>query len=148
MKKWDDRQKESFKAMLWKNKELRFSYCGNTYNVVIDNVTVYMQGFAALPVLECIPCKSEHVVLVDIGGETVDVIVCEGFHPLLDKCRIDTRASIALLKDIDSELQSELGETIPEQDIIKYISKGTKELAPKNTIRRFLLKYAANSSDG
>ena len=52
--KWYDRQKESFKAMLWKSKELRFSYCGNTYNVVIDNVTVYMQGFAALPVLECI----------------------------------------------------------------------------------------------
>ena len=40
--KWYDRQKESFKAMLWENKELRFSYCGNTYNVVIDNVTVYM----------------------------------------------------------------------------------------------------------
>ena len=114
--KWYDRQKESFKAMLWKNKEIRFSYGGNTYNVVIDNVTVYMQGFAALPVLECITQKSEYVVLVDIGGETVDVIVCEGFHPLLDKCRIDTRATIALLKDIDSELQSELGETIPEQD--------------------------------
>ncbi len=56
------------------------------------------------------------MALVDIGGETVDVIVCEGFHPLLDKCRIDTRATIALLKDVDSELQSELGETIPEQD--------------------------------
>ena len=34
--KWYDRQKESFKAMLWKNRELRFAYCGNTYNVVIE----------------------------------------------------------------------------------------------------------------
>jgi len=144
--KWYDRQRESFKAMLWKNKELRFSYCGNTYNVVIDNVTVYMQGFAALPVLECITQKSEYVVLVDIGGETVDVIVCEGFHPLLDKCRIDTRATIALLKDIDSELQSELGETIPEQDIIKYICRGSKDVAPNNPyeaiMQRCLCKYA------
>lgn len=105
-----------------------------------------MQGFAALPVLECIPCKSEHVVLVDIGGETVDVIVCEGFHPLLDKCRIDTRATIALLKDIDSELQSELGETIPEQDIIKYICRGSKDKVPNNPyeeiMQRCLCKYA------
>lgn len=83
--KWYDRQKDSFKTMLWKNKELKFSYCGNTYNVVIDNVTIYMQGFAALPVLECITQKSEHVVLVDIGGETVDVIVCEGFHGICGK---------------------------------------------------------------
>ena len=143
--KWYDRQKESFRAMLWKNRELRFAYCGNIYNVVIENVTVYMQGFAALPVLECITQKSEHVVLVDIGGETVDVIVCEGFHPLLDQCRIDTRATIALLKDIDSELQSELGETIPEQDIIKYICKGNKDMAPCNPyeeiMQRCLCKY-------
>ena len=132
--------------MLWKNKEVRFSYCDRTYNVVIDNVTVYMQGFATLPVLDCITCKSEYVVLVDIGGETVDVIVCEDFHPLLDKCRIDTRATIALLKDIDSELQSELGETIPEQDIIKYIAKGNKNVPPKNLyeeiIQRCLCRYS------
>ncbi len=144
--KWYDRQKESFKEMLWKNKEVRFSYCDRTYNVVIDNVTVYMQGFATLPVLDCITCKSEYVVLVDIGGETVDVIVCEDFHPLLDKCRIDTRATIALLKDIDSELQSELGETIPEQDIIKYIAKGNKNVPPKNPyeeiIQRCLCRYS------
>jgi len=144
--KWYDRQKESFKEMLWKNKEVRFSYCDRTYNVVIDNVTVYMQGFATLPVLDCITCKSEYVVLVDIGGETVDVIVCEDFHPLLDKCRIDTRATIALLKDIDSELQSELGETIPEQDIIKYIAKGNKNVPPKNLyeeiIQRCLCRYS------
>lgn len=144
--KWYDKQKDSFKKMLWKNQEIRFSYSGNTYNVVIDNVTVYMQGFAALPVLECIPNKAEYAVLVDIGGETVDVIVCEGFHPLIDKCRIDTKATIALLKDIDSELQSELGETIPEQDIIKYICTGNRDAAPNNVyeeiIQKCLCRYA------
>ena len=130
--KWYEKQKNSFKEMLWKNKELKFSYCGKNYNVVIDNITVFMQGFAALPVLECVSCKSDHVVLVDIGGETVDVIVCEDFHPLLEQCRIDTRATIALLKEIDSELQSELGATIPEQDMIKYICTGSKRKKPAN----------------
>ena len=65
---------------------------------------------------------------------------------LRKKCKVILTISIALLKDIDSELQSELGETIPEQDIIKYISKGTKELAPKNPyeeiMQRCLCKYA------
>jgi plasmid segregation protein ParM len=144
--KWYEKQKDSFKGMLWKNNELQFSYSGNTYNVCLENVTVYMQGFAALPVLECIIDKAGHVVLVDIGGETVDVIVCEKFHPMFDKCRIDTRATIALLKDIVSELQSELGETIPQQDIIKYIGTGGKDKAPANDyesiIQRCLCKYA------
>ena len=145
--KWYARQKDSFKEMLWRNKEIRFGYGGNTYNVVIDNVTVYMQGFAALPVLECVMCKSEHVVLVDIGGETVDVIVCEDFHPLLDQCRIDTRASIALLKDIDSELQSELGESIPEQAIIKYICNGSREIPPKNPYEEIMQKCLCRYSE-
>lgn len=143
---WYDQQKEAFKAMLVQNRELHFSYSGKPYNVVIDNVTVYMQGFVALSVLDCVADKSGHVVLVDIGGETMDVIVCEKFHPMPDQCRIDTRATIALLKDIDSAIQSKLGAPIPEQDVIRMIVNGSKDNKPANAYESVvydcLQKYA------
>lgn len=134
-----DKQKTEFRDFLWKDKEICFSYSGKKYNVIIDNITIFMQGFAALPMLTCVENKASHVVLVDIGGGTVDVIVCEKFHPMLEKCRIDSHATIALLKDIDSELQSELG-SIPESDIIDYIVSGSKDVAPSDAYEEVMQK--------
>ena len=78
--KWYDRQKDSFKQMLLKNRELSFGFNGKSYNIAIDNVSVFMQGFAALPVLNLAIDKKGYVVLVDIGGETVDLMISENYR--------------------------------------------------------------------
>ena len=86
--KWYDRQKDSFKQMLLKNRELSFGFNGKSYNIAIDNVSVFMQGFAALPVLNLAIDKKGYVVLVDIGGETVDLMISENYKLMYEECKL------------------------------------------------------------
>jgi len=144
--RWFDAQKEAFSEMLGRNTEVRFSYNGKVYNIVIDRVNVFMQGFAALPVITEIKDKMDRVVLVDIGGETVDMIVTENYHLLINECRIALEATITLLKNINSELEGTLGVGIPESDIIKYLSRKDKYSEPANEyeeiMQKCLIEYA------
>lgn len=144
--RWFDAQKESFSKMLKKNSEVKFSYNGRPYNIVIDRVDVFMQGFAALPVITEIKDKTDRVILVDIGGETVDMIVAENYHLLINECKIALEATITLLKNINSELEGTLGVGIPESDIIKYLSTKDKNSEPVNEyeaiMKKCLIEYA------
>lgn len=72
--RWYLAQKESFAAMLAKEKHLEFEFEGNPYVVDIENVRVYIQGYAAAISLIMKKYQSELVVVVDIGGETMDII--------------------------------------------------------------------------
>lgn len=82
-------------------------------------------------------------MLAEYFEVSVDQLI--GIVPLSEET-YSARATIALLKDIDSELQSEFGETIPEQDIIKYICRGSRDTAPNNPyeeiMQRCLCRYA------
>ena len=144
--KWYDRQKDSFKQMRLKNRELSFGFNGKSYNIAIDNVSVFMQGFAALPVLNLAIDKKGYVVLVDIGGETVDLMISENYKLMYEECKLDRHATISLLKEINSELESELGESIPESSIISYLASKTKADTPKNKyeeiMQKCLIRYA------
>lgn len=44
---WTSGQKAEFKAYLSKNSELEFVYKKTTYNIYIDDVRIYPQGYAA-----------------------------------------------------------------------------------------------------
>lgn len=63
-----------------------------------------------------------------------------------EECKLDRHATISLLKEINSELESELGESIPESSIISYPASKTKADTPKNKyeeiMQKCLIRYA------
>ena len=142
--KWYDRQKESFKKMLLKNKELRFSFEGKKYFITIDRVRILMQGVSAIG-SEIQKYLDSYCVVVDIGGETIDVIPLENGKPRVDECKIDTEASIFCINDITEKIESECYKKVREHEIISAIINGRKVSGDSitNIIQEELEKYAA-----
>lgn len=130
--KWYDAQKEDFRKMLMQNKNLHFSFEGRIYDVALSDVRVYKQGVAACLFLGKDDIQ-DNPVLVDIGGETVDII------PLIDgviaqkDSKISTDATIWLIKNIQEHIESVFYERIDEKEIIKAMIEG-----PTDTKDEFL----------
>ena len=101
--KWYFSQREAFVNMLQKEKELQFRFEGD-----------------------------EMVVIVDIGGETLDIIPVDSIRIQRDECRIETKAGIWLTRTIAERINAELYEDIPEAKILQYLLKGSRENQPAN----------------
>lgn len=91
--KWYLSQKQAFKKYLSRESIVKFEYEGNKYKVEITNVNIFAQGYAAvLPKLTSY--KGKYFVIVDIGGETVDIIPVREGRPIETECKIDLHGCI------------------------------------------------------
>ena len=130
--KWYFSQREAFVNMLQKEKELQFRFEGVLYTVDIEKIRVYIQGYAAAVPLLTEKYNNEMVVIVDIGGETLDIIPVNSIRIQRDECRIETKAGIWLTRTIAERINAELYEDIPEAKILQYLLKGSRENQPAN----------------
>ena len=140
--KWYFSQKESFAEMLAKEKHLKFWFEGNLYMVDVAKIRVYIQGYAAAIPLLTQKYSKEMTVVVDIGGETLDIIPVDSVRILREDCRIETRAGIWLTRTIAERINSELYEDIPEAKILQYLLQGSREKQPANPYERIMQETA------
>lgn len=138
--KWYLAQKESFAEMIGKEKHIEFLFEGDSYAVDIENVRVYIQGYAAAISLIMKKYQSEMVVIVDIGGETMDIIPVHGTKILREDCRIATNATIYLMRDIAERINAELYEDIPEAKVLEYLVYGSKDKECRNLYEEIMKK--------
>ncbi len=136
--KWYFSQREAFVNMLEKEKELQFRFEGTLYIVDIEKIRVYIQGYAAAISLLTEKYSNEMVVIVDIGGETFDIIPVDSIRILRDECRIETKAGIWLTRSIAERINSELYEDIPEAKILQYLLQGNREKKPVSDYERIM----------
>ncbi|MCD7825119.1 MAG: ParM/StbA family protein [Clostridiaceae bacterium] len=131
--KWFDQQKDSFKNMLLQRKDLHFHFEGHSYSVTFANVNVYIQGIAAAMDKIGQPRYRDNLCLiVDIGGETVDVIPIVNGKVKQDACRIDTHATNWLFQDIAEHIEAKFFEPIPEEVILKVIKEYDRKNMSQN----------------
>ena len=74
-------------------------------------------------------------------------MISENYKLMYEECKLDRHATISLLKEINSELESELGESIPESSIISYLASKTKADTPKNKYEEIMQKCLIRYSD-
>lgn len=148
--RWYERQKGDFQKYLFKNKEIHFKYEGRTYHVYIDNVNVFTQGYAAFMTSpKIMDYLSKEVCIVDIGGGTVDIIRVSNGSIMsgTEGSKIDTRATLWLINQIQEIVETELCATIPESVIIDYMQTGDKNMAPANEYERIMQREFINYSN-
>lgn len=119
--KWFDSQQEAFRAMLMQNKQLHFAFEGSVYDVTLIDTKLFKQGTAAYIFA---PGNNSDCIIIDIGGETVDVIPVVNRTVMKSECRISTNATIWLMKMIQEEVETRMYERIEEREIIKAITDG------------------------
>lgn len=147
--RWYDKQKPSFEKYLSKYRDIKYKYEGKTYNVRIDKVSVYSQGYAAFMSLpNAFAYFDKEICIVDIGGGTINIIRCDKGNVVagMEGSKIETRATNWLMKQIQEVVESELCNNIPDSAIITYMQEGSKDQQPKNKyekiMQRELTKYA------
>lgn len=140
--KWYYSQAQSFQNFLSKRKKLFFNFEGENYNFEIQNVSVYMQGHAAaLKYIIEMKKSGEDLILVDIGGETIDIVYYVKGKMIVEKCYISTKGMIWLYKMLSERVRSELYEDVPDVFIEKYINTGHRTKVPQNRYHKILQKY-------
>jgi plasmid segregation protein ParM len=148
--RWYEKQKNDFQKYLSRQKEILFKYEGKTYHVCIKNVNVYTQGYAAFMTSpKIMDYIAKEVCIVDIGGGTMDIIrVNEGsIMSGAEGSKIDTRASIWLINQIQEQVETDLCTTIPESTIISYMQCGSREQEPQNKYEEIMQREFKNYSD-
>lgn len=146
--KWYLKQKASFRDFLMREQRLSYRFEGVKYSVILDAVTVYSQGFPAMFAHQDLLAKYQqgYVVLVDIGGETLDIIPLRDGQIYQDECKIDTHATNWLASEIQECCESELTSGIDESYILGVIKNGNKNMTG-NAYERLICRKLQEYSD-
>ena len=103
------REKKAFRAyLLRESKPVSFSYEGILYEISVQDVKLFPQGYAAI--LQHSDLLNEpSVILADIGGWTVDIMRLDKRIPNAASCRSLELGMIRCLDEIGEQIRRTLG---------------------------------------
>ena len=103
------REKKAFRAyLLREGKPVSFSYEGISYEISVQDVKLFPQGYAAI--LQHSDLLNEpSVILADIGGWTVDIMRLDNRIPNAATCRSLELGMIRCLDEISEQIRRSLG---------------------------------------
>lgn len=122
--RWYESQMRAFRKYLGREKEIRFRYQGENFNVHLEGISVYMQGFAAIADILA-QTEGKSCLLVDIGGGTVDGVPIENMRPSGATPIIDNYGTIKCITRVNEVLMAELGDKAKPYIIEQVMRTGT-----------------------
>ncbi len=138
--------KDKFRDYFKRNQSVQFIYNDKPVTVMIRDVFVYPQAFAAIA-----PQKSQlkhhlRLFLVDIGGYTTDVLLLRNGKPDMQFCRSLETGVITMNNDIIRRVGA-LHDMQIEDEHISAVLAGKETILPeevKDTIRKSAEQHAKN----
>lgn len=123
-------------------KDISFQYGGKNFNIHLNSVHVFPQGYAALVTKPDMLKKYKRLFVVDIGGYTVDVFLIKNGQPDLSYCKSYELGTIKLFNTISETINSEYDIILKDYDIQDILqNKNEVPLPPSITD---YIKKAAN----
>ena len=138
--------KDKFRGYFKRNQSVQFIYNDKPITIMIRDVFVYPQAFAAIA-----PQKSQlkhhlRLFLVDIGGYTTDVLLLRQGKPDMQFCRSLETGVITMNNDIIRRVGA-LHDMQIEDEHISAVLAGKETILPeevKDTIRKSAEQHAIN----
>lgn len=126
-------------------KEVDFTHNGKEYHIKITKALVFPQAYGAI--VNCFEevMKMPLVLVVDIGGYTVDTLVLKNGTLDMSYCKSYSEGIIKMYGDINDVLNSEFGSTLDEGSIDKALD-GSFDSLPQTVIDT-IKQCAENRSD-
>ena len=116
------REKQKFKEYLFQKQPIRFFYEGERYEIQIEDVKLFPQGYSALALYPEYLKDEPSVLLVDIGGWTVDLMRLDNAVPNAATCRSLELGVIRCMDGKPSSMPAEVVSLIERQGRL-YIEK-------------------------
>ena len=102
------REKQKFKEYLFQKQLIRFLYEGERYEIQIEDVKLFPQGYAAV-LTQTELLDEPSVIVADIGGWTVDLMRLDNRLPNAATCRSLEWGMIRCIDEISEQVRRVLG---------------------------------------
>lgn len=138
--------KERFAQYFRKYGTVNFVYNEKPMSIVIRNVFVYPQAYAAVIPQSGQLLKTLRVFIVDIGGFTTDVLLLRNGRPDLQFCRSLESGVITMNNDIIGKISAQHDMKI-EDEHISAVLMGKETILPENVKRTIRASAQAHAKD-
>ena len=138
--------KDKFRDYFKRNQSVQFIYNDKPITIMIRDVFVYPQAFAAIAPQKCQLKHHLRLFLVDIGGYTTDVLLLRQGKPDMQFCRSLETGVITMNNDIIRRVGA-LHDMQIEDEHISAVLAGKETILPeevKDTIRKSAEQHAIN----
>ena len=126
---WVRVQRDSFRAYLMKNKEVRFQFNDKEFHIEFTGCSVYPQGYPA--VVERIGEFKGTNLLADIGNGTLNVLYIQNKKPVESKSWTEKVGVNQLIIKARNAVMDNFGVRIDEGIIEQYIRFGKADISAK-----------------
>ena len=117
------RDKKAFREYLFRSGQaVRFRYEGTFYRITIENVKLFPQGYSALAVHPELLRDEPSVLLMDIGGWTVDLMRLDNGVPNAATCRSLEMGMIRCMEEAREQVLREKGVSVTDAQIERVLS--------------------------
>lgn len=125
------REKQPFREYLFrKDQPLRFRYEKESYEIRIEDVKLFPQGYSALALHPEFITGEPSVLLIDIGGWTVDLMRLDNGVPNAATCRSLELGGIRCIDEIMEQVRRSTGLSVTGVQIERVLGGNTCTLAP------------------
>ena len=138
---WTSGQKKDFAAYLAKNKEVAFTYQKVDYNITVEDVRIYPQGYAGIA--NFASTMNGVNLVADIGNGTMNVLYMINGRPQAGKMYTEKfgtyQCTLAVREMFMQKTQREINDAIIEQVLIT----GSANITPadQKIIRSIAMEY-------
>lgn len=119
-------EKKSFIKYLMEEKDVTFTFEQVRYHIVIDNVVVFPQCYAA--VADRLPSFAKKTLVVDIGSWTIDIMPVIDRAPDESHCATFPRGLITCIRSINEQCVRQLNGEVDEAEIQQFMRYGTIDI--------------------
>lgn len=125
------REKQPFREYLFrKDQPLRFRYEKESYEIQIEDVKLFPQGYSALALHPEFITGEPSVLLIDIGGWTVDLMRLDNGVPNAATCRSLELGGIRCIDEIMEQVRRSTGLSVTGVQIERVLGGNACTLAP------------------
>lgn len=134
------REKQPFRNyLLRKNQPVCFRYEGEPYEIKIKDVKLFPQGYSALALHPEFITGEPSVLLIDIGGWTVDLMRLDNGVPNAATCRSLELGGIRCINEIQEQVRRGAGLSVTSAQIERVLGGNNCSLA--SGIKEIILRY-------
>ena len=126
------REKQPFREYLFRKEQpLRFRYENESYEIQIEDVKLFPQGYSALALHPEFINGEPSVLLIDIGGWTVDLMRLDNAVPNAGTCRSLELGVIRCIDEIMEQVRRKTGLSVTDVQIERVLGGSSCSMEPE-----------------
>ena len=136
------REKPKFRDYLFRTRQpVHFRFEGVEYNITIEEVAISPQGYAALMTETGLLQDEPSMLLMDLGGWTVDLMRIDNAIPVADTAHSLELGMIRCVDDIREQVRRETGLSLTDTEKHKYHYWGSLHRAAPFFVIKAVIRF-------